>query len=388
MTDPAGGFYSSLDADSEGHEGKFYVWTADELDRLLGEDAATARAYWGVTPAGNFEGKNILHVPHEPSVVARRLGMGEAELAERVERARRTLYDARARRAWPGRDEKVLAGWNGLALRGVSEAARAFGRAEDRALALANGEFLRREMVRQEGGTLRVMRSWMRGEARIPGFLEDHAAVALGLLDLYALTFDERWYDAARRLGDSMVAVFWDDATGQFYDTPADHEALITRPRDVTDNAIPSGTSLAVELLLRLAELSRDAEPARRAAWVLESLAEPMTRYPSAFAHLLLAADMHVHGAVELALVGDPQSGDFGALATAAASVYVPSLVLAGGRPGVSEGVGLLADRNTLALQATAYVCRQYLCDAPTRDAAALPQQLVHAARTPLGVGA
>jgi uncharacterized protein YyaL (SSP411 family) len=113
-----------------------------------------------------------------------------------------------------------------------------------------------------------------------------------------------------------------------------------------------------------------------------------MARYPSAFAHLLLAADMHVHGAVELALVGDPRSADFGALATAAAGVYVPSLVLAGGRPGVSEGVGLLADRNTLGLQATAYVCRQYLCDAPTRDPAALPAQLVHAARTPLGVGA
>ena len=386
MTAPAGGFYSSLDADSEGHEGTFYVWTREELERALGDEGALAAAYWGVTGDPNFEGKYILYAPHEIGVVAARAGATVDDVAESVANARAVLLARRARRERPGRDEKVLAGWNGLMLRGVAEAARAFSRDDYRKLAIANGEFLLREMVRDG----RVMRSHMAGVTRIPGFLEDHAAVALGFLDLYALTFDDRWLTAARRIADAVDEWFWDESANAYFDTARDHETLLTRPRDVTDNAVPAGTSLAVDLQLRLAELLGDPPRRERAMRVLASLSEPVARYASAFGHLLGAADMAVHGAVEVALAGDPASDDFRTLADAVGVEYVPSLVIAGGAPRADgpTDVALLADKVARDGRATAYVCRQYLCEEPTTDPSTLPAQLERAARSPLGVGA
>jgi uncharacterized protein YyaL (SSP411 family) len=380
MTSPAGGFYSSLDADSEGHEGKFYLWDEGELDTLLGEDSAVVKTYYGVSDRGNFEGRNVLHVPSEPTVVARRLDVPEEQLAGVIARAKRTLYAARAQRVWPGRDEKVLAGWNGLMLRAVCAAAAAFGRADFRRLAVANGEFLLREMVRDG----RVMRSHKGRVSKIPGFLEDHAGVALGFLALYELTYDRRWLDEARRLSASVCDLFWDEDARAFFDTAKDHERLITRPRDVTDNAVPAGNSLAVELLLRLGDLLNDEDLRRRAVWVLETLAEPMARYGSAFGHLLTAADMAVHGPAELAIVGDPSAPDFRELAAAAAMTYVPSLVLAGGLPDAAIGIALLEARPAVGGRATAYVCRRYTCEAPTVDAGDLAEQLAAAG---VGVG-
>ena len=385
MTSPTGGFYSSLDADSEGHEGTFYVWTREELDRALGDDGALAAAYWGATAPPNFEGRYILYAPTEMGVVAARAGVPVADVAESVANARAVLLARRARRERPGRDEKVLAAWNGLMLRGIAEAARAFARDDYRTLAVRNGEFLLAEMVRDG----RVMRSHTAGVTRIAGFLEDHAAVALGFLDLYGLTFDERWLDAARRIADAIDEWFWDDATGAYFDTARDHETLLTRPRDVTDNAVPSGTSLAIDLQLRLAELFGDHARRERAVRVLESLTEPVTRYASAFGHLLGAADMAVHGAVEVALAGNPAADDFRVLADAVGTEYVPSLIIAGGatRADRAADIPLLADKVARDGRATAYVCRQYLCEEPTCDPSDLPSQLERAARSPLGVG-
>src|SRR5215204_2570949 len=235
MTSPGGGFYSSLDADSEGHEGTFYVWTREELDPTLGDEGKLAAAYWGVTGEPNFEGKYILYAPHEIGVVAARAGVSVADVTESVTNARAVLLARRARRERPGRDEKILAAWNGLMLRGVAEAARAFGRDDYRTLAVRNGEFLLREMVRDG----RVMRAHTAGVTRIPGFLEDHAAVALGFLDLYGLTFDERWLTEAKKIGAAIDEWFWDERAGAYFDTARDHEQLLTRPRDVTDNAVP-----------------------------------------------------------------------------------------------------------------------------------------------------
>jgi uncharacterized protein len=387
MTAPEGGFFSSLDADSEGHEGTFYVWTREEIERTLGDDYPLAAAYWGVTQEPNFEGKYILYATQELGVVAARAGVPVADVTEAVANARAALLARRAGRERPGRDEKILAGWNGLMLRGIAEAARAFGRDDYRALAVRNGEFLLREMVR--GG--RVMRSHTAGLTRIPGFLEDHAAVALGFLDLYGLTFEVRWLDAARAIADAVDDWFWDETAGAFFDTARDHETLVTRPRDITDNAVPAGTSLAIDLLLRLAEILGDDARRQRAMRVLESLSEPLARYAPAFGHLLGAADMAVHGAVEVALAGDPETDDFRALVDAVASTYVPSLVIAGGAPSGGDGraeIALLADKPARNGQPTAYVCRQYLCEEPTCDATVIASQLERAARSPLGVGA
>src|SRR5688500_17249712 len=275
MRSPEGGFYSSLDADSEGEEGKFYVWSAAELDEVVGEDAGLVARYWGVSASGNFEGHNILHVPNEPAAVGAREGIDASRLEGAIVRARARLYERRAARVWPGRDEKVLASWNGLMVRAVAEGARAFARDDWRAAAVRSGEFLAREMVRES----RVFRSWKDGRVHIPGFLEDHAAVALAFLSLYELTVDQSWLTRARALADAMLASFWDDDANAFFDTAHDHERLITRPREVTDNATPSGTSLAVELLLRLAEVYRDVEMRRRATWMLETLAEPLAQH-------------------------------------------------------------------------------------------------------------
>jgi uncharacterized protein len=362
MTSPAGGFYSTLDADSEGEEGKFYLWSEAELRELLGKDADVLLEYWGVTREGNFEGSNILHVAQATAAPA----------SDVLNAARERLYAVRTKRVWPARDEKVLASWNGLMLRAVAEAARAFDEGRFRDAAIRNGEFLFREMVR-EG---RVFRSHKDGVSRIAGFLEDYAAIALGALALYELTFDRAWLDRSRVLADSMLHWFWDEDAGAFFDTASDQEALITRPRDVTDNATPSGTSLAVELLLKLGDLLGDAEMQRRANHVLETIVEPLARFPLAFGHALTAADLAVNGAVEVALVGRPSSDDFKALARALGARYVPSLVLAGGPPEETTGIALLADRPMQGGKTTAYVCRRYVCENPVTDPSALRTQL------------
>jgi len=273
----------------------------------------------------------------------------------------------------------VLASWNGLMLRAVAEGARAFGDAALRDDALAAARFLRSEML-LEG---RAFRSWRDGLARLPGFLEDHAALALGFLAVYQLTFDRLWLDAALELHASCVNWFWSDESGAWFDTAHDAEPLITRPRDVTDNAIPSGTSLAVELDLAVSVLRGDPATARRAGYVLATLAEPLRQSPMAFGHLLGAADLALHGATELAVAGDPDDATFRALTSAAAALYVPSLVLVGGTGAAVADLPLLDGRAASGDGARAFVCRHFTCALPTSDPAVLRAQLI-AARQPV----
>jgi uncharacterized protein YyaL (SSP411 family) len=382
MTSAEGGFYSALDADSEGEEGKFYLWDEAEFDALLGEDSPIAKAHWGVTAGGNFEGRNIPHVAVEPAIIAARQGLGVEQVEEVISRSRATLYAARSRRVWPARDDKVIASWNALMLRTIAECARLFDRDDYRALALRNGSLLFDEMVRDTPEGPRVLRTRARGASTIPGFLEDHAGLALAALALYELTFDRIWLDRARALAESTVRWFWDDATRAFYDTASDHEELVARPREPTDTALPSGNSLAVELLLRMAELFDDGSMREKAESVLAALAAPMARYGAAFGHLLGAADLVVKGALQVVLVGEPGSSDFAALAGEVAAHYIPSLVLAGGSTGNGEGVALLADRPAIDGRATAYVCRHYTCQLPVTEPGALREQLTRARKT------
>jgi hypothetical protein len=380
MTSPEGGFYSSLDADSEGEEGKFYVWTEREIDAILGPDSAAFKLYYGTTGGGNFEGSNILYIRAHAGSVAAREGVTLEVFERRMIDAKARLYLARAKRTWPARDEKVLAGWNALMLRGLATAARAFESEEMNHLAIGNAEFLFSEMVKNG----RVMRSRKGGVTRINGFLEDQAAVALGFIAVYEMTFEPEWIRRATELAHKMVEFFWDDKIGAFFDTAKDSETLITRPRDVTDNAVPSGNSLAVDLLVTLAELTQDTEMRRRANFIIETLATPLLRYPNAFGHLLGATDMLTNGAVEVAIAGDRESESFRALEHEVAIRYVPSLVLGGGNE--STSVGLLNGREARNGKATAYVCRSYTCDEPVSDAARLAEQLEKAGRIPTPV--
>lgn len=262
---------------------------------LLGADFETCAQIWGVTDGGNFEGQSILHVA-DPVVAAAQ--------APVIERATRLLYEVRAKRVWPGLDDKVLAGWNGLMLRAMADAGRAFGDEARVAAAVRGAEFLAHELIRDG----RVMRSWMDGRSRIPGFLEDYASLGLGFIAVYQATFDRRWLDHAQALSTACVQWFWSESDGCFYDTAHDHESLVTRPRDMADNATPAGSSLAAELLLMMSEYFGDGEARRCADQTLAQAAELIPRMPVMLGHLLGACDLAVHGAVEVAIAGDPDS--------------------------------------------------------------------------------
>jgi len=374
MAAPNGGFYSSLDADSEGHEGKFYLWSEAEIDASLGTGAPVLRELWGVSASGNFEGRNILNVPRSPADVAAKHGLALEALDSLAAEARAALYAVREARVHPARDDKILAAWNGLMVRALADGARAFNDARWRAEAERHGDFLFRELVRDG----RVMRVHKDGVTKGAGFLEDHAAVALAALSLYELTLDERWLARVRETSDAMVRWFWSDEIGGFFDTAHDAESLIARPRELTDNAVPAGSSLAAELLLRLGVLIGSDEHIRRGTWLVETLGEPLVRYPSAFGYALGAAELAVHGATEVAIVGARGDAGFESLVRETASRYLPSLVLAAG--GGGDPLPLLRDRGMLGARATAYVCRGYVCDAPVVDARALGAQLERAA--------
>jgi uncharacterized protein YyaL (SSP411 family) len=362
MTAPAGGWYSSLDADSEGEEGRFYVWDVAEFDEVAGKGADVCKRAWGVTETGNFEGRNILHVA-DPKFAF--------DNADVLKRAKRALYERRAKRVWPGLDDKVVVAWNGLMLRAFADAFRVF---RDTALLEATeraGEFFWKELVRDG----RTVRAWREGSAKVGGFLEDHAALGLGFISLYQATFERRWLDRALAMSDACVQWFWSESEGVFYDTPCDGEKLITRPRDFADNATPAGSSLAIELQLFMAEYFGDADARRRADRVLSSLGGVVPRMPVMLGHLLGAADMAVHGAVQVAITGSGTDQ----FEMAVHRQYVPSLVLSHGNGKELRGMPIYEGRSSDL--AVAYVCRGYACDLPARSAEALASQLRSAAR-------
>jgi hypothetical protein len=360
MTDPAGGLYSSQDADSEGEEGKFYVWSIDEIGEVLGDGADRFAEAYGATPQGNFEGKSILHVANVELI------------DERVHGARALLFERRAQRVRPGLDDKVLVAWNGLALAAFAEAARALGRADYRAVAEANAAFILHQMQTAEG---RLLRSWRGGQARLNGYLEDYADFIDGLLALYEATFDARWFVEARRLADLMIAHYADPAGG-FFDTSDDHETLVIRPKDLQDNATPSGNAMAASVLLRLAALT-GAGRYRDLAEAGLRLAQPMVgTYPTGVAQWLCALDFAMARTKEVAIIGDPGADDTRALLTVLGNVYRPNQVVAVGRPRESSPVPLLEGRASLNGRATAFVCEGFVCRLPVTEPAALAAQL------------
>jgi len=366
MTDPAGGFYSSQDADSEGHEGKFFVWSPDELRDVLGAaDAEYAARYWGVDRGPNFEGKSILYVAGEPDPL-------------RIAAIKGKLYDARERRVHPGRDDKVLASWNGLACRAFAEAGRALGRADYIAAAVRNAEFVLGAM-RADG---RLLRTWKGGRAKLKGYLEDHAMVAVALLEVYEATFERRWLDAARALADDMLRLFWDDRLEGFYDTGGDGEPLIVRPRNLFDNAVPCGTSVAIESLVRLAVLTGESRYESAALTALRPMADLMARHASGFGRFLCALDFHLGPVVEVAMVAPTEGDGLGALVSEVFGRYLPNRVVTGmvsGDAASAAGIPLLQGREAVGGKATAYVCRNYACELPVTDRAALARQLEEA---------
>ena len=292
-----------------------------------------------------------------------------------LEGARRTLFAIRARRVPPGLDDKVLTAWNGLMLAAFAEAGRALDRPDYTTAAVANAEFLRGTMRGDDG---RLRRSWQAaaGKARYNAYLEDYAFLADGLLTLYETTFDPRWFTWARELADKMLAHFSDPAGG-FFDTSDDHEALLHRPKDVQDNATPSGNGMAAHVLLRLGLFTGEGRYWDTAERMVAGLYEPMARYPGAFAHWLGAAAFILSAPLEVAIVGDPAAADARALLNVVQRAYRPNVIVAAGEgESAAEVVPLLAGRERLDGRAAAYVCRRFVCQRPTADPDTLAEQL------------
>ncbi|MGB8328564.1 MAG: thioredoxin domain-containing protein, partial [Polyangiales bacterium] len=302
MRHEGGGFYSSQDADSEGVEGKFYVWSAGEIRDALGDEADPFMRAYGVSDQGNWEGHNILHVHLDAATLATQLGIDPEALQMRLARARTMLYELRCTRIWPGLDDKVLTSWNALMLAALAEAGRALGRSDYVEAARANARFLHRTMRRDSG---RLLRTWKAGSAaKYNAYLEDYAYLADGLLALYEATFEPQWVAWAGELAELMLAHFRDDENGGFFDTSDDHEQLIHRPKDLQDNAVPSAGSMAANVLARLSLLMGNGQYWQVAERSTATMSKFMSQYPSGFGQWLSVASFILSGPREIAIVG------------------------------------------------------------------------------------
>jgi uncharacterized protein len=347
MRAPEGGFHSALDADSEGVEGKFYVWSLDELSELVGEGAI---AYFEATQRGNFEGANHL--------TARGPAIGDDERAA----ARAALLERRNARVWPGLDDKRLAGWNALMISALADAGAVLGRADYLDAARDAADFVL-ERMRDDRG--RLLRTFNAGEAKLNAYLEDHAFLLEALLDLYEASFEPRWFSEARARADTIVARFADPQQGGFFSTSDDHEQLVARRKDLEDAPIPAGGSSAAFGLLRLSALTGEFEYERHAVGQLRLLHEIAPRHPTAFGHLLRAIDFHLRTVREVALVGPGE--EVARLAAVVRSELRPDIVLAGG-PAADDAIPLLAGREPVDGRAAAYVCEHFACQRPVTE--------------------
>jgi uncharacterized protein YyaL (SSP411 family) len=376
MTDSGGGFYSTQDADSEGEEGKFFVWSRKEVIEAIGpEDAELFCEYFNVTEAGNFEGRNILNTSSSIETFAERRGVEPNELREVIERSRRKLFQIRQRRVKPGRDEKILTSWNGLMLASFAEASAILDRDDYRRTAKTNAEFLL-SSSRRDG---LLLRTYKHGEAKLNAYLEDYACLLDGLVCLYEATGELRWLQETLPLAETMIDQFWDEEDGGFFFTGKSHEKLIVRSKDFLDNATPSGNSVAAIVLLKLAELTGNEDYHRRAITVLRAVADQIRRYPSAFGYSLCALDFYLSTPKEIGLVGKAYDNSFKSLFDAVWETYLPNRVIAccvKDCENAVEIIPFLRDRLPADGTATAYVCQAYTCQLPVRSPEDLRQQL------------
>ncbi|MEX2466900.1 MAG: thioredoxin domain-containing protein [Gemmatimonadota bacterium] len=366
MRSPDGGFFTARDADSEGEEGVFYVWTPAEIGAVLGADRARPfmRVY-GVTEGGNFEGRSILHVATDPGEVARDEGIDEQVFRTRLAEDRTRLRAVRAEREPPFRDEKVLTSWNAMTIRALAEAGATLDRWEYVEAAEQAARFLEDRLV-VEG---RLHRVFMDGEAKVPGFLEDHAALGNALLSLHGASLDARWLDLARWCCDEILERFLDEKSGVLFDAADDGEPLVVRPRDPTDGATPSGTSLTAELLVRAAHVFDHGAYREVAERIFRTEAASMKRFGAAFGRMLTALDRARAAPVEVAIVGPPEAPETRALIRAAHARFLPNATVVGRPPDAdAHGLPLLEGRALVDGRAAAYVCRAYACYLPVTD--------------------
>ncbi|WP_298482773.1 thioredoxin domain-containing protein [uncultured Chloroflexus sp.] len=377
---PDGAFFSSEDADSlpvpgaaHAEEGAFYVWTPDELRLALGDDATLVSAYYGVTRQGNFEGKSILYVPRPPAAVAAMLGVPVERIEATVARARPILRAFREQRPRPFRDEKIITAWNAMAIRALATASARV--PEYLPAAQQCADFVLTNLRRADG---RLLRSWKDGRPGPAGFLDDYALLCDALIELHAASGKPNYLATAVELANAMLDLFWDAPAWMFFDTGSDQPALVTRPRDLSDNAVPSGSAAAAMALLRLYAITGREIYATRAEQVLQQVAPMLSRFPLGFGRMLCAADLAIGPIRELAIIGPPDHPATQALVAEARAAYRPRLVIARAEPGdpVAALSPLFADRGMVDGQPTAYLCEQFTCLLPVTTPEALRAQL------------
>ncbi len=374
MIAPEGGFYSTTDADSEGEEGKFFVWSLEELQAALTpilDDVPDAYEiaveYYGALEDGNFEGTNILHVPNNDAIAAKRLGLTVEELHQKLQAIKDRLYAVRTSRVYPALDDKILTAWNAMMLASLAEAGRVLGRDDYVASAERAGDFILDNLYTDEG---RLYRTYKNGTAKLNGYLEDYANIIDAMLELYQSTFMEKWFDEARRLTDIVLQHFNAEGGG-FFDTSDDHEKLIIRPRQLQDNATPSGSSMMAKQLIRLTAYTGDHRYDEAARQALAPLIPAMRTYPQAFGEALNAADMLIRGMAEVAIVGNPVQAATKALLEQVRAVYRPNVITALARANVDgeANIPLLDYRVMRQDKPTVYVCRNFACKMPVTSA-------------------
>ena len=377
MTHPAGGFYSSLDADSEGQEGKYYLWTPAEVRAAIPnpQDADLIMSAYAITGDGNFDGSNVLQRALTDAQLSGTFHLPVEAIPVKLASLHRLLLENRSSRVRPSTDDKVLVFWNALMLAAFAEAGRSLGRLDYLDVAMGNAGFILDNLI-QDG---RLLRSWREGHAMHDAYLEDYAGLALALLTLYQSDPDPRWYQASMGLAQEMLAHFagQTDPSGGFFDTRDDHETLLYRPRDLQDNATPSGNALAATLLLQLAAYEGRTDWRDLSERMLAANLERMVQIPVAFAQWLCAADLALGPLHEVAILGGPTDPATHVLLQALWGRYHPRVVLASsGYPPPLGSPALLMDRPLLDGKPTAYVCQGFICQQPVNTPESMLSQL------------
>lgn len=368
MLDPKGGFYSTQDADSEGIEGKFFVWTPEEVETVLGEDSQIFSFYYDVSEAGNFEEKNILNVKNSFAETAEIFKISVEKLQEILESGREKLFKEREKRIKPFRDEKVLTAWNGLMLAAFAEASAILQSTDYLEIAKKNADFILESLQKDSS----LLRSWKDGKAKLNAYLEDYANFADGLIELFQVSGEIKYLQEAKRLADILINEFWDEDNGGFFFTSVNHEKLLIRHKDFYDNATPSGNSVAADVLLKLAKLIGDEKYERFAITVLRLVIPQIKRYPSAFGRVLSTMEFYLNPTKEIVVLGD-----FEEMRETIWSDYQPNKVVVLAENGENaEVIPLLAERKMIDGKTTVYVCENFVCQRPVTKAEDLKEQL------------
>jgi uncharacterized protein len=372
MVAPEGGFYSAEDADSEGKEGLFYIWTPGEIKRHLGKDPGELVCrFYDITEKGNFEdGLSIAHMPRAQKEFAEAEGIRLSKLETTLESGRERLFDVRKQRIHPLKDDKILTSWNGLMIAAFSKACQVFGDKAYADAARGAADFILKKLKTENG---RLLRRYRQGHAAYPGYLDDYAFLVWGLIELYEATFEVAWLEEAVLLNQSMIDIYWDKQDGGLFFTGEGNEALITRTKEIYDGAIPSGNSVAALNLLRLGRMTGNVDLEQKAEQLINTFAAQVSSYPAGYTHFLAAVDFRIGPSREIVVAGDPKSQETQDLVRIIRNKFLPNKAVLFKHQG-AEGKRLASlapfveAMNSINQKPTVYVCEQYACKAPVTD--------------------